>query len=83
MGRSNCNVPTTNYLTGATLLPSQQNTFLCDGSPGWVTREGWFELLRQFVTAADIEGAQTWTVLWLYIPDFTKQGQMNTIVNIP
>jgi len=41
--------------------------------------------LRQFVTAANIDGSDdpAWTVLWLYVPDFTKKGQMNSIVNIP
>jgi len=49
MGRSNCIVPTNNSLTGEPLSPSEINTFLCETSTDhWVTKEGWFELLRQF-----------------------------------
>jgi hypothetical protein len=25
----------------------------------------------------------SWTVLWLYVPDFTKKGKMGSIINVP
>lgn len=62
------------------------NTFLCEESDqNWISEEGWFELLRQYTTAANIKGATepSWALLWLFIPDFTMQGKMNTIVNVP
>ena len=42
----------------------------------WITEAGWIELLRMYVTGSQIpEGAdKTWEVLWLYIPDFTRDG---------
>lgn len=63
MGRSNCQIPTHSDLTGDPLLPHEINTFLCEeSSQEWITEEGWFELLRQYTTAANIEGVTepTW-----------------------
>lgn len=38
-----------------------------------------------YVTASKIpESAEsTWQVLWLYVPDYTRQGQMSEIAKIP
>lgn len=38
-----------------------------------------------YVTASSIpEGEEsTWEVLWLYVPDYNRQGQMSTIEKIP
>lgn len=86
LGRSNCEIPTKSTLTGAPLAPSEINTFLCEESAEkWITEEGWYELLRQFVSAADLANIvePSWTVLWIYVPDFTNKGQMNTIINVP
>jgi hypothetical protein len=86
MGRSNCEIPTISTLTGATLNPNNVNTFLCEESEqSWISQEGWFELLRQYTTAANILGATepSWTLLWIFIPDYTMKGKMNTIVNVP
>ena len=46
------------------------------GEP-WITEEGWIELLQMYVTASEIpEGSDktTWKVLWLYVPDYNRQG---------
>ncbi len=86
MGRSNCEIPTHSTLTGQPLTPNEINTFLCDESEQqWITEEGWNELLRQYTTAANILGSTepSWTLLWIYIPDYTLKGKMNTIVNVP
>ena len=51
----------------------------------WITERGWIELLQMYVTASSIpEGADnTWKVLWLYIPDYTKVGKMSEISKVP
>ena len=52
-----------------------------------MTTEGWYELLRQYFNAAKVDQEAstipTYTILWLYVPDFTKNGQMNTIKHVP
>ena len=50
-----------------------------------ISEQGWYEMLRQFTTAgAQPEGSSpVWTVLWLYLPDFNNEGNMNVIKNIP
>ena len=50
-----------------------------------ITEQGWYEMLRQFTTAGSFpEGSSpVWTVLWLYLPNFTQQGKMNVIKNVP
>lgn len=86
LGRSNCKIPTTNSLTGLPLTPDEVNTFLCEESEQeWITEQGWYELLREFTIAArlDSEAEPTWTVLWMYIPDYTQDGKMSTIINVP
>jgi len=42
----------------------------------WITEKGWIELLQMYTSASSIpEGEDlSWEVLWLYIPDFNKQG---------
>ena len=51
----------------------------------WITEEGWIELLQMYVTASSIpEGEDnTWEVLWLYVPDYNRKGQMSSITKIP
>jgi hypothetical protein len=86
MGRSNCKIPTTHYLTNEEINQHQVTTFLCEESgQNWITEEGWYELLRQFVGAAKLKenSEVTWEILWLYIPDFLEHGKMNTIQNVP
>jgi len=41
--------------------------------------------LRQYTIAAETVGATepSWRLLWLFIPDFTMKGKMNTIKNVP
>lgn len=86
MGRSNCVIPATHHLTGDILEPHEINTFLCEESQQhWITENGWFELLRQFMHAAYLqpETQPAWEVLWLYVPDYLQQGKMATIINVP
>lgn len=62
------------------------DTFYCDPEQEpYVTPEGWFEMLREFVHASAVtEGDDlSWSLLWLYVPDFTQQGTMQTIQMIP
>jgi|LauGreDrversion4_2_1035121.scaffolds.fasta_scaffold61383_1 hypothetical protein len=42
-------------------------------------------MLREFTTAGQItEGSDPiWEVLWLYLPDYLNEGNMNVIENIP
>jgi hypothetical protein len=51
----------------------------------WVTEEGWYEILRQFVNASAVtEGDDlSWTLLWLYVPDFNTKGTMQTVEMVP
>ena len=51
----------------------------------YVTTEGWFSLLQMYATAAEIpEGTKpTWELLWLYVPDYTRNGRMGEIEHIP
>ena len=38
-----------------------------------------------YVTASAIQedAAKTWEVLWLYVPDYNRDGQMSEISQIP
>lgn len=42
-------------------------------------------MLREYTTAGQAaEGSEPiWEVLWLYLPDYKNQGNMNVIPNIP
>ena len=65
---------------------SEQTSFFCDISEEpWITEEGWIELLQMYVKASAIpeDSDLTWEVLWLYVPDYNKQGQMAEIDKIP
>jgi len=56
----------------------------CDGET-WLTPEGWEEKLRQYVLShRGSEEFETVSkgLLWLYVPDFTKNGAMNSIESI-
>lgn len=50
-----------------------------------MTQEGWQRMLRNYVSAAgDTDGIDPdlRTVLWMYVPDFDKNGVMDEIKNI-
>ena len=56
---------------------NELTSFYCDMTDEpWITEEGWVELLQMYVTAASIpeDADNTWEVLWLYVPDYSKQG---------
>ena len=80
LGRSNCEIPTINTLTGELTAQGEISTFLCeDAEQIWITKEGWFELLREFVSASEGKGDNgeaTWSVLWMYVPDYMNKGKM-------
>ena len=60
--------------------------FFCDNQEeAWVTTEGWMSLLRMYASAASVpEGNEpTWELLWLYVPDYTRNGRMGEIKTIP
>lgn len=64
----------------------QATSFFCNmSSEPWVTDKGWIELLQMYTSASSIpEGSDlTWQVLWLYVPDYNKQGMMAEIDKIP
>lgn len=50
----------------------------------WITEEGWHEKLRHYVEAQrsseSVELEKE--LMWLYIPDFSKNGMMNSIKSI-
>ena len=51
----------------------------------WITERGWIELLQMYTSASSIPEGEplTWEVLWLYVPDYNKQGQMAEIDKVP
>ena len=69
-GRSNCN--------------EIKGEFYCEDRIDWVTHEGWQSLLRGFVktTSPSFEDEGVKSVLWMYVPDYDKQGLMSEIKNI-
>ena len=88
MGRSSCKIPEPNsaILAGKSLQPGVVDTFLCEQfDQPMITEQGWYEMLREFTTAGQItEGSDPiWEVLWLYLPDYLNEGNMNVIENIP
>jgi hypothetical protein len=50
-----------------------------------MTQEGWYELLRQYTEASAFpdDEEKIWELLWLYVPDYTRHGRMNSIVSVP
>lgn len=48
--------------------------FATEKDKPWMTQEGWYNLLRQYIVAsAMIEGDEpSMNVLWLYVPDYTQ-----------
>lgn len=58
--------------------------FFCPKRP-WLTREGWFEMLRGFYRSAiaDENDELTREFVWLHLPDFNNSGRMGTIPFIP
>lgn len=70
-GRSNCNI-----INGQ---------FFCGDRVNWLTNDGWQSILRNFVQATSITDNSlqaTKNVLWMYVPDFEKNGQMGEIQNV-
>ena len=54
-------------------------------SPTWITPDGWEEKLRQFVLShrgSEGETELSKRLLWLYVPDFNKNGALNTIESV-
>ena len=51
----------------------------------WITERGWIELLQMYVTSSSIPESSdlTWEVIWLYVPDYNKEGRMAEIDKIP
>lgn len=71
-GRSSCQSST------------EDNPF-CENSVTWLTPEGWEEKLRQFVLShRGSEGEEDLSkrLLWLYVPDFNRNGALNTIESV-
>ena len=56
--------------------------FYWDTSKSWITKEGWYELVRLFVNHKIDQGVNI-PILWLYIPDFNQNGKMAEITSIP
>ena len=49
-----------------------------------MTEEGWYEILRGAVRASENnEKERKKEILWIYTPDFLKNGTMNDIRSIP
>jgi len=69
MGRSSCIDP---------------NGFFCNNQETWITEEGWYQTLRAFnMSALDSELNFKKELLWLYAPNFMKQGTVESIDHIP
>ena len=51
----------------------------------WLTQAGWHEKLRQYVTAQRLSDADEnyKDVLWLYIPDWARNGNIASINEVP
>lgn len=51
----------------------------------WITEEGWYEKLRQYVNSQTIveTAATEKELMWLFIPDFLNNGKMSSINVIP
>jgi len=73
-GRSNC------------VNGHDPNAFFCDHRD-WITKEGWFETLRGLVSSAmdDSDGERVYKkkLLWVYAPDFERNGAIEEIKTIP
>ena len=88
IGRSSCELPPTNNHPTALMdndLDLIDHIFCAPQDDPWISEEGWYELLRQYMVASKLteDYENTWEVLWIYIPDWTNGGQMNTISMIP
>ena len=57
---------------------------MCKGVT-WITKEGWEEKLRHFINAQRSSESQEVEkeLLWLYVPDFTKDGVLDSISSVP
>ena len=56
--------------------------FYWNPSKSWVTKDGWYELLRLFVNHKIDQGSDI-SILWIYIPDYNQGGKMAEITSIP
>ena len=74
-GRSSCVSNTQNPSSIDFYCPNKQ----------WLTQEGWYEMLRGFLKAATAdEGTDPdRQLIWIYLPDYNKQGRMSTIEYVP
>ena len=69
LGRSSCTDP---------------DGFFCNRQPTWVTKEGWIENLRAFnQSALDSNLIFKKELLWLYVPNFEKEGNIESLTFIP
>jgi len=70
-GRSNC------------VNRDDANAFFCEQND-WLTEEGWYETLRGLASSAEDEsGVYKKKLLWVYAPDFTRNGAVEEIKYIP
>lgn len=88
IGRSSCEPPADNHHPTELMdndLDQLDHIFCAPEEEPWITEDGWFELLRQYTVASKLteDYDNTWELLWIYIPDWTNKGQMNTIEMVP
>lgn len=50
----------------------------------WISKEGWYEHLRNFITAASAGESESLRseLLWIHVPDFERQGVIGDIRNV-
>ena len=59
--------------------------FHCDDKIGWLSSDGWQQILRGFVSATgETDGVEPGmkSVLWMYVPDYEFGGKVGEIQNI-
>ena len=73
-GRSSCGV-----------AGDASDSFCNPSHVDWISEDGWNDLLRKFVDASrkSEESDLERKLLWLYIPDWKKNGMMSEIKSIP
>lgn len=57
--------------------------FACEKDQ-WMSKEGWEEHIRSFVTAARASDGELLAkeVLWIHVPDWTRNGVLSDIKNV-
>lgn len=55
------------------------NAFCDPSMAGWITKHGWYDLLRTYVKQARTSESQDVEkeLLWLYVPNWEKMGIMD------